>query len=429
MTGNVESGFEATGEPETSTSEDTRTAGARTTGARRADARTADARRADTRTADARAALVEKLHAAWARSGLKQQSVEARLKTMLSGQNVRGLSDTALSRYLKPDETALPADAVLTALAHIFQVGEEERAEWHDLRRRAKADQRRLRYQRTAPGRTSPAPGPDPAGPSAPAAGSGPGEPGLHPDAPEAPDAPDAFVAPGGDDAGSGEPDGRDHSASGGPGPAAGDDPGRARQSDRSSKKAKAVAVATAALATLLAGGVLAGAALWGRDTADKTVVPDAASETTVPGSVTAVPGALEKGSIGVDSRCSEPFQGPEAVVWRVCARVEEERVSFALKVTNQGRAGTMVKIRLEYARSSRFHPCPKAPRAHLLDVPAGETVVTEPGLCALPRQDAYVAYQGVGWVVAEHANAGSYELSPTAHVRPDRVIWKPDLV
>ncbi|MEE4423391.1 hypothetical protein [Streptomyces bugieae] len=137
----------------------------------------------------------------------------------------------------------------------------------------------------------------------------------------------------------------------------------------------------------------------------------------------------LEKGVLGEDSRCSAPFQGPNVITWRVCARVDEEYVSFALKITNRGRAATTVKIRLEYAQTSRFHSCPKARNTHLLNAPAGKTVITDPRQCAVPREATPFAYQGVGWVVAEEANAGSYELAPTAHVYPDRVIWKPDFV
>ncbi|MGW4759954.1 hypothetical protein [Streptomyces chartreusis] len=137
----------------------------------------------------------------------------------------------------------------------------------------------------------------------------------------------------------------------------------------------------------------------------------------------------LEKGTLGEDSRCSAPFPGPKAVVWRVCARVEKGRVSFALKITNRGPAAATVKARLEYVQATKFNACPKAPSAHPLDVPAGETVVTDPEECAVSREEVPFAYQGVGWVLAQGANAGSYKLSPTANVYPDRVTWQPDLV
>ncbi|MET9887422.1 hypothetical protein ABZZ20_30650 [Streptomyces sp. NPDC006430] len=137
----------------------------------------------------------------------------------------------------------------------------------------------------------------------------------------------------------------------------------------------------------------------------------------------------LEKGTLGVDSRCSAPFPGPGAVVWRVCARVEAERVSFALKITNNGNKAAAVKVRLQYARAEVFYPCPNAPDAHVLSIPAGMSVITDSGQCAGTREDSPFAYQGVGWVLPEGATDGSYKLSPAAHVYPTRVIWQPDLV
>ncbi|MGW7190946.1 hypothetical protein [Streptomyces sp. NPDC054838] len=147
------------------------------------------------------------------------------------------------------------------------------------------------------------------------------------------------------------------------------------------------------------------------------------------PGAVASEAPGLERGILGEDSRCSAPFPGPGAVVWRVCARVEAERVSFALKVTNHGDRAAAVKVRLQYARAEVFHPCPKAPATQVLSVPAGESVITDPAQCAGTREDRPFAYQGVGWVLAEDATDGSYRLSPTAHVYPTRVIWQPDLV
>lgn len=147
------------------------------------------------------------------------------------------------------------------------------------------------------------------------------------------------------------------------------------------------------------------------------------------PGAVASEAPGLEKGVLGEDSRCSAPFPGPGAVVWRVCARVEAERVSFALKITNHGGKAAAVKVRLQYVRADVFHPCPKAPDAHVLSIPAGESVITDSGECADTREDTPFAYQGVGWVLAQDATDGSYKLSPAAHVYPTRVIWQPDLV
>ncbi|MGV4988930.1 hypothetical protein [Streptomyces sp. NRAIS3] len=137
----------------------------------------------------------------------------------------------------------------------------------------------------------------------------------------------------------------------------------------------------------------------------------------------------LEKGTLGEDSRCSEPLAGPEAITWRVCARVEATRVSFALKITNHGSNPTTVKIRLQYAQAGTFHACPKAPDIHPLRVLPGKPVITDTEQCTVARQKVPFAYQGVGWLLEKDSNAASYKLSPTANVRPDGVIWRPDLV
>ncbi|GAA1577942.1 hypothetical protein GCM10009731_34760 [Streptomyces globosus] len=139
----------------------------------------------------------------------------------------------------------------------------------------------------------------------------------------------------------------------------------------------------------------------------------------------------LEKNTLGADSRCGEPVPGPESVVWRVCARVDADRVAFAVKLTNQadGAATARVRVRVQYGRQKAFHPCPEAPNPQPVDVPPGRTVITDPARCSVPREPVPYAYQGVGWVVPANANAGLYELSPTAHVHPDRTIWKPDLL
>ncbi|KIF06384.1 hypothetical protein PL81_07825 [Streptomyces sp. RSD-27] len=182
---------------------------------------------------------------------------------------------------------------------------------------------------------------------------------------------------------------------------------------------------------------VAAGGALGWTYRPDRT--PDeasAASTAAAPGpvrlptaGVTPGPGGVEKGALGEDSRYGALLKGPGAVMWRVCARVEPDRVSFALKIVNGGQAAAGVKVRLEYARAGEFHACPETSVTRILSIPAGRTVLTDPGQCATSREDVPFAYQGVGWVLAEDADAGSYELSPTAHVYPHRVIWKPDLV
>ncbi|MEU8514631.1 hypothetical protein AB0C76_23990 [Kitasatospora sp. NPDC048722] len=138
----------------------------------------------------------------------------------------------------------------------------------------------------------------------------------------------------------------------------------------------------------------------------------------------------VEKGSLGEDSRCSGPYPGPAVVTWRVCVRVEADRVSVALKVTNRASVPTKAKVRLEFARAGKVYPCPGAPGAHVIDLAAGTTVITPPADCATVREPTPLAYQGLGRVVAADATDAAYNVSPTASVRPDRpTIWRPDLI
>ncbi|MEV0695469.1 hypothetical protein [Streptomyces sp. NPDC050388] len=189
------------------------------------------------------------------------------------------------------------------------------------------------------------------------------------------------------------------------------------------------LAAVTAAFVIMRPGGV--------QDTANgsdsTSSMPSDSMSSAAPGGPTqAVPTeapGLEKGTLGEDSRCSESIAGPEAITWRVCTRVEATRVSFALKVTNHGSNPTTVKIRLQYVQAGKFHTCPKAPDTHPLRVTPGEPIITDLEECTVLRQTAPFAYQGVGWLLAKDANAGSYKLSPTAHVRPEGVVWRPDLV
>ncbi|MFC9261274.1 hypothetical protein ACFT25_15805 [Streptomyces hydrogenans] len=210
------------------------------------------------------------------------------------------------------------------------------------------------------------------------------------------------------------------------------EDGGRPRHGQRSRLVVLVPTVAAAILTTVgITTAVVTGAAFTAPDDDDEGTATRSAQATATRSESTGAPQVpgIEKGTLGEDSRCSAPHPGPDVVTWRVCTRVQEDRVSFALKITNPGPATAMLKIRLEYARATAFHPCPKAAGARLLKIPASQTVVTDPGECAVPREKTPFAYQGIGWVLAQDAEAGSYEPSPTAHVHPDRVIWKPDLV
>ncbi|MFG2919031.1 hypothetical protein ACGF0D_39905 [Kitasatospora sp. NPDC048298] len=138
----------------------------------------------------------------------------------------------------------------------------------------------------------------------------------------------------------------------------------------------------------------------------------------------------LEKDTLGPDSRCSSPGQGPGSVTWRVCARVEADRISFALEITNRDSQSATVKARLQYtARTPDFRICPGAPDFQLVTVPAGQTLTTDTVRCSVPRTSVPTAYSGVGWVLGPEADSGTRMLSPGAHVYPDNVRWTPDVL
>ncbi|WP_437087316.1 hypothetical protein [Streptomyces sp. enrichment culture] len=186
-----------------------------------------------------------------------------------------------------------------------------------------------------------------------------------------------------------------------------------------------------AAAATGMAAAALVAYLASTRTTPDTAKPATTSQPATIPRAAALEQPGLEKNTLGADSRCGEPVPGPESVVWRVCARVDADRVAFAVKITNQAdRAATArVRVRLQYVQAKAFHPCPEAPNPQPVDVPPGRTVITDPARCSVPSEPVPYAYQGVGWVVPANANAGSYELSPAAHVYPDRTIWKPDLL
>ncbi|MEW1639678.1 hypothetical protein AB0469_37170 [Streptomyces sp. NPDC093801] len=138
----------------------------------------------------------------------------------------------------------------------------------------------------------------------------------------------------------------------------------------------------------------------------------------------------LEKDSIGADSRCSPPNSGPGAVKWRVCTRVQADRISFALEITNRASEPVTVKARLKYtAKTAEFRTCPEAADFQILTVPAGRTLTTDTAQCSVPRTSSPTAYSGVGWVVAPDVDYGTRVLSPGAHVYPGEVHWTPDVL
>ncbi|MER6030461.1 helix-turn-helix transcriptional regulator [Streptomyces sp. NPDC001851] len=148
-----------------------------------------------------------------------------------------------------------------------------------------------------------------------------------------------------------------------------------------------------------------------------------------VPTTAPLIQGAdVEKGTLGEDSRCGPPVQGPAGVVWRVCARVQAAQVSFALKITNVSSAASTLKIRLQYVQAGTFRSCPGWPGTEVMTVAGGQTRITDTKRCSVARAIGVpYAYQGVGWVLPADTSSGTYRLSPTAHIYPDHVIWQPD--
>ncbi|MDT0452323.1 helix-turn-helix domain-containing protein [Streptomyces hesseae] len=325
----------------------------------------------------ARAELARRLHARWSATELPLDRVAEKLRNALHGQKVKGVSKSALQRYMSATHAPVPDKAVLTALAQIFGVPGGELDEWYALQRQALIAQRQQRYGRPTTPTAVPAP-------------RTAGEPG---------------------------------------------EPGESAPPDRLGRRWRRLPTAKALLAGGAVAAVLAVAsaalAPWERtdppaETATGATRP---AQSAVTGLATPERPDLERGTLGEDSRCSAPFPGPDTITWRVCTRVEAERITFALKLTNQGPGDVRIKTRLQYAQATVFHPCTGAPETRAMLIPAGKTLLTDPAECGTARAKTPMAYQGVGWVLAEHAASGSYKLSPTAHVYPDRTIWQPDLV
>ncbi|MFG2910104.1 hypothetical protein ACGF13_34240 [Kitasatospora sp. NPDC048286] len=115
-----------------------------------------------------------------------------------------------------------------------------------------------------------------------------------------------------------------------------------------------------------------------------------------------------------------------------MCTRVQADRVSFALEITNRDTEPAAVKARLKYtAKTSDFRTCPGAESEdfQILTVPAGQTLTTDTAWCSVARTATPTAYSGVGWVVAPDADYGTRVLSPGAHVYPGEIHWTPDVL
>ncbi|MFF3358145.1 hypothetical protein ACFYWN_37290 [Streptomyces sp. NPDC002917] len=104
--------------------------------------------------------LAQKLRAAWQapKEPLPLKQIVRRLEDGLREQNIKGPSHSSVHRYLQLEKSSLPEKAVLTELAKIFEVSDEDLAQWHRLQTKAKATQWRRRLQRPVADRPADAP-------------------------------------------------------------------------------------------------------------------------------------------------------------------------------------------------------------------------------------------------------------------------------
>ncbi|WP_413751773.1 helix-turn-helix domain-containing protein [Streptomyces sp. R-74717] len=127
---------------------------------------------------------------------------------------------------------------------------------------------------------------------------------------------------------------------------------------------------------------------------------------------------------LGPESRCGPGRSGDAGVLLRGCLRVEDERVLFALKISNPGEEAVEVTAKLSYVQSGQYHSCQSADGLWHGTIPAGGSHVTKPTDCVVQRTHA--AYQADGLLApGDLQNWTTHQLSPNAHVYPDRVLWR----
>ncbi|WP_181810950.1 hypothetical protein [Streptomyces ipomoeae] len=128
--------------------------------------------------------------------------------------------------------------------------------------------------------------------------------------------------------------------------------------------------------------------------------------------------------ALGPQSRCGPARSGAADVLLRACLRVEDERVLFALKVTNLGSEAVEVTAKLSYVRAGQHHSCQKADGLWHGTVPAHDSYVTDPADCVVNRTQA--AYQADGLLaLGDTQNWVAHQLSPNAHAYPHDVRWR----
>lgn len=106
------------------------------------------------------------------------------------------------------------------------------------------------------------------------------------------------------------------------------------------------------------------------------------------------------------------------------CLRIEDKRVLFALKISNPGADVVEVTAKLSYVQAGQYHSCKPAEGLWHGTVPAGGSYVTKPTDCV--TQPTHAAYQADGLLApGDSRNWVAHQLSPNAHVYPDRILWR----
>ncbi|MGW2489474.1 hypothetical protein ACWCV9_19975 [Streptomyces sp. NPDC001606] len=131
--------------------------------------------------------------------------------------------------------------------------------------------------------------------------------------------------------------------------------------------------------------------------------------------------------ALGGDSRCSPPKAGPSGVHLRACAKVQHDKVVFALKVDNPTASAAHVTVKVAGFWAGAGHDCKPGPSTSHITVEPGTTFTTDPALCGTARQDAPLAYQGEAYIAAGDGQEWTgHAWSPRANVYADRgTLWR----
>ncbi|MES4893285.1 hypothetical protein [Streptomyces sp. NPDC096012] len=143
----------------------------------------------------------------------------------------------------------------------------------------------------------------------------------------------------------------------------------------------------------------------------------------------TSAAGATAQASdaLGGDSRCSPPKPGPSGVQLRACAKVQRDKVAFALKVANPTTSAANVTVKVAGFWAGARHDCEPGPSTTRITVEPGATFTTDPAFCQTARQDVRMAYQGEAYIAAgDGEDWMGHAWSPRANVYADRATaWR----